>query len=73
MIDQKTQNQQYKLPHIQNTGAEEVARLRDSFTAIDNDVAALNVGLANKTDKTTTANLQAQIDDLSILTYAGLI
>ncbi|MBI3727371.1 MAG: hypothetical protein HY254_03445 [Burkholderiales bacterium] len=73
MIDQKTPNQQYKLPHIQNTGAEEVARLRDTVTAIDNDVAALNVGLANKASKATTDNLQAQIDDLSILIFAGLI
>ncbi|MBC3911540.1 hypothetical protein [Undibacterium umbellatum] len=73
MQDQKTPNQQYKLPHIQNTGAEEVIRLRDTITAIDNDVAALNVALVTKAGKVTTDNLQAQIDELSILIYAGLI
>lgn len=73
MIDQKTPNQQYKLPHIQNPGAQEVDRLRDTISAMDSDVAALNVGLNSKADKTTTANLQAQIDDLSILIFAGLI
>lgn len=73
MQDQKTPNRQYNLPHIQNPGAQEVDRLRDTFTAIDGDVTALNVGLASKADKATTNNLQAQIDDLSILIYAGLI
>ena len=73
MIDQKTPNQQYKLPHVQNPGAQEVDRLRDTITAIDSDVAALNVALVTKAGKVTTDNLQAQIDELSILIYAGLI
>ncbi|MFZ6732471.1 hypothetical protein ACO0LG_11155 [Undibacterium sp. Ji42W] len=77
MQDQKTANRAYPLPHIQNPGAVEVERLRGTITAIDADVDALN-GAANqlqltKADKTTTANLQAQIDDLSIFIYAGLI
>ncbi|MFZ6875382.1 hypothetical protein ACO0LF_25225 [Undibacterium sp. Di27W] len=73
MQDQKTANRQYKLPHIQNTGAEEVTRLRDTITAIDADINTLGMVQAGKADKTTTANLQAQIDDLTTLIYAGLI
>lgn len=73
MIDQKTANRQYPLPHIQNPGAQDVERLRSTLNAIDDDVTALNIGLGTKADKTTTANLQAQIDELSILIYAGLI
>ncbi|MBI3727083.1 MAG: hypothetical protein HY254_01995 [Burkholderiales bacterium] len=73
MFDQKTANRQYPLPHIQNPGAQEVDRMRTAFTAIDEDVTALNVGLGTKASKATTDNLQAQIDDLSIYIYAGLI
>ncbi|MFZ3002547.1 MAG: hypothetical protein WA071_19685 [Undibacterium umbellatum] len=73
MQDQKTPNRQYNLPHIQNPGAQEVDRLRDTFTAIDADINTLAVVQAGKADKTTTANLQAQIDDLTTLIYAGLI
>lgn len=77
MQDQKTANRAYPLPHIQNPGAVEVERLRDTITAIDGDVTTLDEGItdlqATKADKTTTANLQAQIDDLSIFIYAGLI
>ncbi len=77
MIDHKTPSRHYPLPHIQNPGAVDVERLRQALTNIDSEAQALfdktQQLQISKVEAPAINNLQQQIDDLSILIYAGLL
>jgi hypothetical protein len=56
MIDQKTTNRDYPLPHADNKLREDVVRLNDAFADIDTDVDDLY---------DTTGNLSTQLTSLT--------
>jgi hypothetical protein len=38
MIDNRTENKNYPLPHPQNIASQDVVRIRDAFVAVDLDI-----------------------------------
>jgi hypothetical protein len=40
VIDNKTENKKYPLPHPQNIASQDVVRIRDAFMAIDSDITS---------------------------------
>lgn len=75
-IDHKTSARNYPLPHVQNPGQDDVARLRAALESVDSDVDALIFTTdhlqVNKADQVIAADLQTQINNLSALVYASL-
>lgn len=59
VTDEKTANRNYPLPHHNNSGVDDVERIREAMRNIDSDVAALgNI----KEDKTTVAAMQLELN-----------
>lgn len=67
MIDHKTTEREYPLPHPQNAGTEDCQRIRDSLSAIDSDINALidqtDHLQVNKADQSEVDDIQQQVND----------
>lgn len=76
VTDEKTATRNYPLPHHNNSGVDDVERIREAMRNIDSDVAALgNI----KEDKTTVAEMQVvavqmqdEISHIRALVYSNL-